>query len=161
MKKNTINVNSKRTLAGLYNFDEDADVKFLKDIPQGKHIHSLEILPGQGARVARSAGSFATLLSHLPSQKEEEGKSIVLLPSKKTITLRNTCKATLGQVGNEKHFMKKKGKAGASRWEGIRPRTRGEAMNPVDHPHGGKSHSSGGKGKPIKNLWGKLAKFSS
>jgi ribosomal protein L2 len=57
--------------------------------------------------------------------------------------------------------MKKRGKAGASRWEGIRPRVRGEAMNPVDHPHGGKTHSAGGKGKPMKNLWGKLAKFSS
>jgi len=73
------------------------------------------MIPGQGATLARSAGSFATLLSHLPSKNEEEGKTIVLLPSKKTITLRNTCKATLGQVGNEKHFMKKKGKAGASR----------------------------------------------
>lgn len=147
------------TFTGPYVLDEipkDGDVKFLKDIPQGRHIHSVEMIPGAGASLARSAGAFATLLSHLPS-----GYSIVMLPSKKTITLRQECLATLGKVGNAKHYLRKLGKAGAARWRGKRPVVRGEAMNAVDHPHGGASHGSGGKGKPIKNIWGKLAKFTS
>lgn len=123
------------------------DVRFLKDIPQGRQIHSLEMSPGAGAKLVRSAGTYATLLSHLPN-----GYSIVLLPSKKTITLRQECLATLGRVGNEKHHLAKAGKAGANRWKGRRPTVRGEAMNAVDHPHGGNSHGSGKKGKPIKNL---------
>jgi len=89
---------------------KDGDVKFLKDIPQGRHIHSVEMIPGAGAVLARSAGAFATLLSHLPN-----GSSIVLLPSKKTITLKQNCLATLGKVGNEKHYLAKAGKAGANR----------------------------------------------
>ena len=155
----TQNVTVGSTFSGPYVHDEipkDGDVRYLKNIPQGRHIHSIEMIPGAGGVLARSAGAFATLLSHLPS-----GHSILMLPSKKTLTLRHDCLATLGKVGNEKYYLNKLGKAGASRWKGIRPTVRGEAMNAVDHPHGGNSHGPGGLGKPIKNIWGKLAKFTS
>jgi large subunit ribosomal protein L2 len=97
-------------LAGTEKIPQIGDVRFLKDIPQGRQIHSLETSPGAGAKLVRSAGTYATLLSHLPN-----GYSIVLLPSKKTITLRQECMATLGRVGNEKHYLAKAGKAGANR----------------------------------------------
>lgn len=155
----TKNVNVGTIFTGPYykkEIPQEGDVRFLKDIPQGRQIHSIEKIPGAGSIFARSAGTFATLLSHT-----SKDNSIVLLPSKKTITLANNCLATLGKVGNDKHYLSKAGKAGAIRWKGRRPIVRGEAMNAVDHPHGGNSHSSGGRGKPIKNVWGKLAKFTS
>ena len=80
------------------------------------------------------------------------------MPSLKTIEVDGNWKATLGEVSNKEHSNIVIGKAGANRWRGIRPTVRGEAMNPVDHPHGGKSHGSGGLGNPQKTKWGKLAK---
>lgn len=112
---------------------------FLSDIPLGTIIHNIELRPGQGAVMARSAGTYAQLASR-------DGKyAIVKLPSSETRMILVTCKATIGTVGNTDHALERSGKAGRSRWLGVRPRTRGVAMNPVDHPMGGgEGRSSGG-----------------
>lgn len=123
---------------------------YLSDIPFGTIIHNIELRPGQGAKMARSAGSYAQLLSR-------EGKfAIIKLPSGETRMILQKCKATIGIVSNIDHSLEHSGKAGRSRWLGRRPRTRGVAMNPVDHPMGGgEGRASGGhprsrKGVPAK-----------
>lgn len=123
---------------------------FLKNIPLGSVIHNVELQPGQGAKMARSAGSYAQLTSR-------EGKYAVLkLPSGETRMVLVTCRATIGSVSNPDHMHIVSGKAGRSRWLGRRPRTRGTVMNPVDHPMGGgEGRASGGhprsrKGVPAK-----------
>jgi len=90
---------------------DDGDVRFIKDIPEGRAIHNIEIKRGQGARYSRSAGSFATILSHLPLKNQ----TLIILPSNKTIVVNNNCIATVGKVGNDAHFFAKYGKAGVSR----------------------------------------------
>ncbi len=112
---------------------------FLKDIPLGSTIHSLELQPGKGAALARSAGTNATLMGR-------EGKyATVKLPSSETRRILLTCRATIGTVSNPDHGLQVLGKAGRKRWLGKRPRVRGVAMNPVDHPMGGgEGKSSGG-----------------
>ncbi|MCF8232047.1 MAG: 50S ribosomal protein L2 [Bacteroidales bacterium] len=112
---------------------------FLKDIPYGTILHSIELRPGQGAKMARSAGSHAQLLSR-------EGKFAILkLPSGETRMVLKNCKASIGMVSNVDHSIEISGKAGRSRWKGRRPRTRPVAMNPVDHPMGGgEGRASGG-----------------
>ncbi len=112
---------------------------FLKEIPLGTIIHNVEMIPGKGASIARSAGSYATMLSR-------EGKyAIIKLPSGETRKVLTTCKATIGSISNSDHSLEKSGKAGRSRWLGRRPRVRGVAMNPVDHPMGGgEGRASGG-----------------
>lgn len=112
---------------------------FLSDIPLGTVIHNIELRPGAGASMARSAGSYAQLTSR-------EGKyAIVKLPSGESRRVLVTCKATIGTVSNSDHALEVSGKAGRSRWLGRRPRVRGVAMNPVDHPMGGgEGKSSGG-----------------
>jgi large subunit ribosomal protein L2 len=122
----------------------------LQSIPLGTDIHNIEIKPGQGGMLARSAGSYGTLTSR-------DGKyAIIKLPSGESRMVLVTCRATVGAVSNSDHGLEKSGKAGRSRWLGRRPRTRGVAMNPVDHPMGGgEGRASGGHprsrtGKPAK-----------
>lgn len=125
---------------------------YLSEVPFGTIIHSIELRPGEGAKMARSAGSYAQFLSR-------EGKyAIIKLPSGETRMILQSCKATIGMVSNQDHNLESYGKAGRSRWLGRRPRNRGVAMNPVDHPMGGgEGKASGGhprsrKGKYAKGL---------
>jgi len=112
---------------------------FLSEIPLGTIIHNIELQPGQGGSMARSAGAYAQLVS-------KDGKyATVKLPSSEMRMVLLTCKATIGTVSNGDHSLTRSGKAGRSRWLGRRPRVRGVAMNPVDHPMGGgEGKSSGG-----------------
>ena len=123
---------------------------FLSKIPLGTIIHNIELKPGKGAAMARSAGSYAQLLAR-------EGKFATLkLPSGEMRMVLVTCMATIGSVGNSDHMNVRLGKAGRNRWKGRRPRVRGVAMNPVDHPMGGGEGKSSG-GHP-KSRTGVLAK---
>lgn len=124
------------------------------DIRVGTQICNLELTTGKGSQLLRAAGVSGTIL------KKEGDFVMVKLPSGDIIQVNKENKVIRGRIGNEDHRNRKIGKAGRNRWLGIRPRVRGEAMNPVDHPHGGKSSRSGGLGKPFKNIWGKLAKWS-
>ncbi len=119
-------------------------------IPLGTVIHNIEMNPGQGASLVRSAGTFAQLTSR------EENYAIIKLPSGETRKLLSACKATVGSVGNSDHALEKSGKAGRSRWLGRRPRNRGVVMNPVDHPMGGgEGRASGGHPRSRKGLLAK------
>lgn len=120
---------------------------YLSEIPFGTIIHNVELRPGQGAKMARSAGSYAQLMSR-------EGKfAVIKLPSGETRMVLQTCKATVGMVSNIDHSLELSGKAGRKRWMGRRPRTRGVAMNPVDHPMGGgEGRASGGHPRSRKGL---------
>ena len=111
----------------------------LSNIPVGTLIHNIEMRPGQGARIARSAGTFAQLTSR------EGTYAIIKLPSGETRKILAACRATIGVVGNSDHALEQSGKAGRSRWLGRRPHNRGVVMNPVDHPMGGgEGRQSGG-----------------
>ncbi len=122
----------------------------LKDIPVGTVIHNIELRPGQGASMVRSAGTFAQLTS------KEGTYAIIKLPSGETRKVLATCKATIGSVGNSDHALEQSGKAGRSRWLGRRPRNRGVVMNPVDHPMGGgEGRASGGHPRSRKGLYAK------
>ncbi len=126
----------------------------LKNIPDGIDINSIEVYPGSGAKLVRSAGMLAQLRS-----KEGEYATI-RLPSGEVRMLHINCMATIGQIGNLDHMNVKYGKAGRKRYLGIRPHVRGMAMNPIDHPNGGgegRSKSGGGRQHPM-SPWGKLAK---
>ena len=118
---------------------EVGNALYLADIPLGTIISNIEMRPGQGAIIARSAGTFAQLVVR-------EGKyAIVKLPSGETRMILTTCMATIGTVSNSEHMLQVSGKAGRSRWQGRRPRVRGVVMNPVDHPMGGgEGRASGG-----------------
>lgn len=123
---------------------------YLSEIPFGTLIHNIELRPGQGGKMARSAGSYAQLMTR-------DGKyAVIKLPSGETRMLLQTCKATIGIVSNMDHSLEVSGKAGRTRWLGRRPRVRGVVMNPVDHPMGGgEGRASGGlprsrKGIPAK-----------
>jgi large subunit ribosomal protein L2 len=118
---------------------EVGNALYLSEIPLGTIIHNIELRPGQGGALARSAGSYAQLMSR-------DGKYAVLkMPSGETRMILVTCKASIGSVSNSDHGLERSGKAGRSRWLGRRPRTRGVAMNPVDHPMGGgEGRASGG-----------------
>jgi large subunit ribosomal protein L2 len=118
---------------------EIGNTMFLSDIPLGTVIHNIELRPGQGANLARSAGSYAQLSAR-------EGKyATIKLPSGETRMILVTCLATIGSVSNADHNLEVHGKAGRKRWLGRRPRTRPVAMNPVDHPMGGgEGRASGG-----------------
>jgi large subunit ribosomal protein L2 len=124
----------------------------LSEIPLGTLVHNIELRPGQGGVLARSAGSYAQLTSR-------DGKyAIIKLPSGESRMVLTSCRATIGTVSNSDHGLERSGKAGRSRWLGRRPRTRGVAMNPVDHPMGGgEGRASGGhprnrKGLPAKGF---------
>jgi large subunit ribosomal protein L2 len=120
---------------------------YMSEIPYGTIIHNIELRPGQGAKMARSAGAYAQLMTR-------DGKfAIIKLPSGETRMILQTCKATIGMVSNVDHALEKSGKAGRSRWLGRRPRVRGVAMNPVDHPMGGgEGRASGGHPRSRKGL---------
>lgn len=122
----------------------------LGEIPLGTIVHNIELYPGKGGAMARSAGTFAQLSAR-------EGKYVVLrLPSGESRMVLTTCRATVGAVGNSDHALEKSGKAGRSRWLGRRPRTRGVAINPVDHPMGGgEGRASGGHPRSRKGLLAK------
>ncbi len=120
----------------------------LRNIPAGSVIHAIELRPGGGAKMARSAGASIQLMS------KESGKALLRLPSGEMRTVSLDCRATIGQVGNTEAELVKIGKAGRNRWKGVRPQTRGVAMNPVDHPlGGGEGRTSGGR-HPV-SPWGK------
>ncbi len=122
----------------------------LSDIPLGTLVHNIELKPGQGGVMARSAGSYAQLTSR-------EGKYAILkLPSGESRMVLVTCRATVGMVGNPENNIEKSGKAGRSRWLGRRPRVRGVVMNPVDHPMGGgEGRASGGHPRSRKGVLAK------
>ncbi len=122
----------------------------LKNVPLGTAIHNIEVRPGSGGKVARSAGQQAIL-----SNRDGE-YALVKMPSGEVRKFRVECYCTIGQVGNAQHMNESSGKAGRTRWMGIRPTVRGMCMNPVDHPNGGgegKSKSGGGR-QHLKSPWG-------
>jgi large subunit ribosomal protein L2 len=126
----------------------------LKSIPLGSSIHNVELTPGRGGQIIRSAGSVAILANR------EGGYALVKLASGEIRRINENCFATLGQVGNTDHMNVSAGKAGRTRWLGRRPHVRGMVMNPVDHPMGGgqgKSKGGGGRHHPM-SPWGQLAK---
>jgi large subunit ribosomal protein L2 len=119
----------------------------LENIPTGTMVHNVELKPGQGAKMARSAGASVQLVA------KDDGYGVLRLPSGEMRRVTLTCRATVGQVGNTDHENQSGGKAGRSRWKGIRPGVRGSAMNPVDHPHGGGEGKSKGGRHPV-TPWG-------
>ena len=122
----------------------------LKNIPVGTLIHNIELRPGQGASMARSAGTFAQLTSR------DGDYAIVKLPSGETRKVLGVCRATVGVVGNSDHALEQSGKAGRSRWLGRRPHNRGVVMNPVDHPMGGgEGRQSGGHPRSRTGIYAK------
>ena len=122
----------------------------LSQIPIGTIVHNIELRPGQGAKMARSAGTFAQLVSR------EEKYAIIKMPSGEVRKILSACKATVGSVGNSDHALEQSGKAGRSRWLGRRPRTRGVVKNPVDHPMGGgEGKASGGHPRSATGLYSK------
>jgi large subunit ribosomal protein L2 len=126
---------------------EVGNTMFLSEVPLGTIIHNIELRPGQGGSLARSAGSYAQLTAR-------DGKYAVLkMPSGEVRMILVTCKATIGAVSNPDHNLEIHGKAGRKRWLGVRPRNRGVAMNPVDHPMGGgEGRASGGHPRSRKGL---------
>ena len=120
----------------------------LANIPVGTVIHNIELRPGQGALLVRSAGNFAQLTSR------EGNYCVIKLPSGETRQVLSACKATVGSVGNSDHALEQSGKAGRSRWLGQRPHNRGVVMNPHDHPMGGgEGRQSGGHPRSRKGLY--------
>ncbi|QBQ08136.1 50S ribosomal protein L2 [Spiroplasma gladiatoris] len=137
---------------------EHADIKTgnaapLKNIPEGTLIHNVELKPGKGGQIARSAGSSVQILG-----KEDDGKYVIVrLGSGEVRKILANCYATIGEVGNEEYSLVNWGKAGRNRWRGIRPTVRGSVMNPIDHPHGGgEGRASIGRKAPL-TPWGKKA----
>jgi large subunit ribosomal protein L2 len=136
---------------------EKAEIKIgnrmkLKEVPIGTQVYNVELIPGKGGKIARGAGTYATVVGH------EEEYTLLEMPSKETRRIWKECFASIGQVSNPEHGFQDIGKAGRRRLKGWRPTVRGKAMNPIDHPHGG------GRGKaPIglpypKTPWGKPAR---
>lgn len=123
----------------------------MRNIPMGSVIHCIELRPGKGAQIARSAGTSAQLVA-------KEGRYVTLrLRSGEMRKVLSECRATLGEVSNSEHNLRSLGKAGAKRWRGVRPTVRGVVMNPVDHPHGGGEGKTSGGRHPV-SPWGQKAK---
>jgi large subunit ribosomal protein L2 len=117
----------------------------LKEVPLGTSVHNIELKIGKGGQMARSAGTFAQVVA-------KEGEYVTLrLSSTEMRLVHGNCMATIGEVGNSEHELQSHGKAGKSRWLGKRPKVRGEVMNPVDHPHGGRTRG----GRNVVSPWGK------
>ncbi len=131
---------------------EDAPIKVgnclpMRNIPVGSTIHCIEMKPGKGAQIARSAGANVQMVAR-------DGRYVTLrLRSGEMRKVLSECRATMGEVGNSDHSLRKLGKAGATRWRGVRPTVRGVVMNPVDHPHGGGEGRSSGGRHPV-TPWG-------
>ncbi len=123
----------------------------LRNIPVGTQVHNIEMKPGKGGQIARSAGSSAQLVAR------EGDHATLRLRSGEMRKIQADCHATIGEVGNSEHNLRSLGKAGASRWRGVRPTVRGVAMNPVDHPHGGGEGRTSGGRHPV-SPWGTPAK---
>ena len=119
----------------------------IRNIPVGSTIHCIEMLPGKGAQLARSAGTSVQLLAREGSYAQ------LRLRSGEIRRVHIECRATIGEVGNEEHSLRQIGKAGAQRWRGIRPTVRGVAMNPIDHPHGGGEGKTAAGRDPV-SPWG-------
>jgi len=120
----------------------------LASIPVGRTVFNIELTPGRGGKYVRTAGASAVLL------RKPDGKALLRLPSGSLIQVSLECTATVGKVAGEEHRMEVKGKAGRMRNRGWRPTVRGEAMNPIDHPHGGRTRG----GRPEVTPWGRIAK---
>jgi large subunit ribosomal protein L2 len=119
----------------------------LRNAPLGSVVHAIELKPGKGAQIARAAGTYAQLVA-------KDGAYVTLrLRSGEMRKIESDCRATLGEIGNSEHMLRSLGKAGASRWRGVRPTVRGVAMNPVDHPHGGGEGKTSGGRHPV-SPWG-------
>lgn len=117
----------------------------LKEVPLGTAVHNIELKIGKGGQMARSAGAFAQVVA-------KEGEYVTLrMGSTEMRLIHGNCRATVGEVGNSEHELQSHGKAGKSRWLGKRPKVRGEVMNPVDHPHGGRTRG----GRNVVSPWGK------
>ena len=117
----------------------------LREIPLGTNVHNVELVPGRGGQMARSAGVSLEILA-------KEGEYVTLkMASTETRRVHGSCLATIGEVGNAEHELLSWGKAGKTRWKGRRPKVRGEVMNPVDHPHGGRTRG----GRNVVSPWGK------
>lgn len=119
----------------------------MRNIPVGTIIHCVEMKPGKGAQLARSAGAAVQLVA------KDSSHATIRLRSGEMRKVPSECRATIGEVGNSEHALRKLGKAGAKRWQGVRPTVRGVAMNPVDHPHGGGEGRTSGGRHPI-SPWG-------
>lgn len=131
---------------------ENASIKVgnalpLRNIPVGTIVHALEMRPGKGAQIARSAGASVQIAGR------DGAYVLVKLRSGEMRKIHAECRATIGEVGNSEHALRKLGKAGATRWRGVRPTVRGVAMNPVDHPHGGGEGRTSGGRNPV-TPWG-------
>ena len=119
----------------------------MRNIPVGSTVHAVEMKPGKGAQIARSAGTYVQIIAR-------EGLYVTIrMRSGEVRKVLADCRATIGEIGNAEHMLKQLGKAGAARWRGIRPTVRGVAMNPVDHPHGGGEGRSSGGRHPV-SPWG-------
>lgn len=119
----------------------------LRNIPVGQIVHNIELKPGKGGQLMRSAGAFAQILAR-------DGAYVTLrLRSGEMRKVLADCRATIGEIGNAEHMLRQYGKAGAMRWRGVRPTVRGVVMNPVDHPHGGGEGKSSGGRHPV-TPWG-------
>jgi large subunit ribosomal protein L2 len=123
----------------------------LRNIPVGSTVHCVELRPGKGAQLARSAGAAVQVLAR------EGAYATIRLRSGEMRKVHVECRATIGEVGNQEHSLRQLGKAGANRWRGFRPKTRGVAMNPVDHPHGGGEGRTSGGRHPV-SPWGQPTK---
>ncbi len=135
---------------------DDAGIKLgsclpLRNIPVGSVVHCIELKPGKGAQIARSAGTSAQYVAR------DGAYATIRLRSGEMRKVLSECRAVIGEVGNGEHSLRSLGKAGASRWRGIRPTVRGVAMNPVDHPHGGGEGRTSGGRHPV-SPWGTPAK---
>jgi large subunit ribosomal protein L2 len=135
---------------------DDAGIKSgnclpLRNIPVGQIVHCIELKPGKGAQIARSAGTSAQFVAR------DGAYSTLRLRSGEMRKVLSDCRAVIGEVGNGEHSLRSLGKAGATRWRGVRPTVRGVAMNPVDHPHGGGEGRTSGGRHPV-SPWGTPAK---
>ena len=119
----------------------------LRNVPVGSQVHCVELRPGKGAQIARSAGASVQLIAR------EGSYATLRMRSGEIRKVHADCKATIGEVGNSEHSLRSLGKAGAKRWRGVRPTVRGVAMNPVDHPHGGGEGRTSGGRHPV-SPWG-------
>lgn len=121
----------------------------LKNIPVGTFVYGVELKPNGGGKLGRAAGNYIEVIA------QDNGYTLVKLPSTEVRKVLDTCFATVGELSNDEHHLVNFGKAGRSRWKGIRPTVRGTAMNPVDHPHGGGEGRQGRGLRRAKTMWGK------